>query len=104
MLEQISFMTEKEKKAVAEEYEFLDKACEIDKEEMYKAFFNGSNINTLIHIQLLKAQVCRAAKMPRVLPFTAKQYAHVASQETEEALREALCTTLAEIALQGGKQ
>ena len=104
MLEQISFMTEKEKKACAEEIDFLDKACEIDRDALFEAFTKGACINTLIHVQMLKAQVCRAAKMPRVIPFTAKQYERVASQQTEEALREALCETLAEIALQGGKQ
>ena len=66
-----------------------------------EAFVSGSNINILIHVQLLKADLCQNAKIP-VQPFTKEQYKRVADQPTEEALRKALCDTLAEICLQKG--
>lgn len=99
MLNQIAFMTDKEKKACVDKIAFYESACKQDQDALMEAFVTDSNINTLIHVQLLKADVCQNAKIP-VQPFTKEQYKKVADQPCEEGLRKALCETLAEICLQ----
>lgn len=101
MLNQIAFMTDKEKKACADKIAFYEQACKQDQDALMEAFVTGSNINMLIHVQLFKADVCQNAKIP-VQPFTKEQYKKVADQPNEEALRHVLCETLAEICLQKG--
>lgn len=80
MLNQISHMTKDEKKATLNHIQFLDEACKVDNDEVFRAMSEYNIfINDLIHFNMMKCEVLQDTGMP-IIPFTAEDYKKFASK------------------------
>lgn len=94
MLNQISHMTKDEKKATLNHIQFLNKACEVDQDEVMRAVTEYHIfINDLIHFNMMKCEVLKETGMP-IITFTAEDYKNICEQKTEEESRKVLCEIL----------
>lgn len=95
MLNQISHMTKDEKKATLNHIQFLDEACKVDNDEVFRAMSEYNIfINDLIHFNMMKCEVLQDTGMP-IIPLTAEDYKKICEQKTEEESRKVLCEILA---------
>lgn len=95
MLNQISHMTKDEKKATLSHVQFLDEACKVDNDEVFRAMSEYNIfINDLIHFNMMKCEVLQDTGMP-IIPLTAEDYKKICEQKTEEESRKVLCEILA---------
>lgn len=91
----VEFMTEAERKDTLKSIKDMDEACNVDADEVLRAMSEyGIDINTGIHINMLKCEVLLEMEKP-IEPLSAEDYAAICKLNTEEERRKKLVEVLA---------